>query len=208
VAFALQADGWYLRQDIIWSKPNPMPESVTDRCTKAHEYVFLLSKSPKYFFDADAIREPAVATNAHDMGGGFGRKNIPGQTPNSSSRNPRFGGNKYGDNESEKFATYSGNEYVPNGTRNKRSVWSVTTRPFAGAHFAVMPEALAEPCVLAGSGPGDTVLDPFSGAATVGVVATRNQRNYVGCELNPDYVAIAEKRLHDEGGMFVDVVVD
>ena len=208
VAFALQADGWYLRQDIIWSKPNPMPESVTDRCTKAHEYVFLLTKSSKYFFDAEAIREPAVATNVHDMGGGFGRKNIPGQNPNSSSRNPRFGGNKYGDNESDKFATYSGNEYVPNGTRNKRSVWKVGVASFKDAHFAVMPEALAEPCVLAGSAPGDTVLDPFSGAATVGVVATRNQRHYIGCELNPEYASIAEKRLVEEGGMFANVVVD
>jgi DNA modification methylase len=187
VAFALQADGWYLRQDIIWSKPNPMPESVTDRCTKAHEYVFLLSKSPKYFFDADAIREPAVSVD--DRRNGQGRQTYDGKRAENDGL------------IQQSFVTVT-------DTRNKRSVWSVTTRPFAGAHFAVMPEALAEPCVLAGSAPGDTVLDPFSGAATVGVVATRNQRNYVGCELNPDYVAIAEKRLHDEGGMFVDLVVD
>jgi DNA modification methylase len=187
VAFALQADGWYLRQDIIWAKPNPMPESVTDRCTKAHEYVFLLSKSPKYFFDADAIREPAVSVD--DRRNGQGRQTYDGKRAENDGL------------IQQSFVTVT-------DTRNKRSVWSVTTRPFAGAHFAVMPEALAEPCVLAGSAPGDTVLDPFSGAATVGVVATRNQRNYVGCELNPDYVAIAEKRLHDEGGMFVDLVVD
>ena len=187
VAFALQADGWFLRQDIIWSKPNPMPESVTDRCTKAHEYVFLLSKSPKYFFDGDAIREPAVSVD--DRRNGQGRQTYDGKRAENDGL------------IQQSFVTVT-------DTRNKRSVWSVTTRPFAGAHFAVMPEALAEPCVLAGSAPGDTVLDPFSGAATVGVVATRNQRNYVGCELNPEYVAIAEKRLHDEGGMFVDLVVD
>lgn len=187
VAFALRADGWYLRQDIIWSKPNPMPESVTDRCTKAHEYVFLLSKSPKYFFDNEAIREPAVSVD--DRRNGQGRQTYDGKRAEHDGL------------VQQSFVTVS-------DTRNKRSVWSVTTKPFAGAHFAVMPEALAEPCVLAGSAPGDTVLDPFSGAATVGVVATRNQRHYIGCELNPEYVSLAEKRLVKEGGMFANVVVD
>jgi DNA modification methylase len=159
VAFALQADGWYLRQDIIWHKPNPMPESVTDRCTKAHEYVFLLTKKPKYYFDSDVMKEPT--------------KN----------------------NDSQEF-------------RNKRSVWSVNTKPFKGAHFAVMPEALAEPCVLAGSEAGDTVLDPFSGSGTVGVVALKNNRNYVGCELNPEYAEISRKRLSDANPLFSTITVD
>ena len=144
LAFALRADGWYLRQDIIWHKPNPMPESVTDRCTKAHEYVFLLSKSARYFYDAEAAKECAVD----------------------------------GD-----------------GNRNRRSVWAITTKPFKGAHFAVMPEALVEPCILAGSKPGDTVLDPFTGSGTVAVVSLREGRNFVGCELNSDYVTIAENRI-------------
>ena len=130
LAFALRADGWYLRQDIIWHKPNPMPESVRDRCTKAHEYIFLMSKSPKYYFDSEAMKEPS--TN-------LGKTKI------------RFGGNKYGDSDDPKHATKSGNEYTDTGFRNKRSVWSVTTRPFKGAHFATFPPTLIEPCILAGS---------------------------------------------------------
>ena len=130
LAFALRADGWYLRQDIIWHKPNPMPESVRDRCTKAHEYIFLMSKSPKYYFDSEAMKEPS--TN-------LGKTKI------------RFGGNKYGDSDDPKHATKSGNEYTETGFRNKRSVWSVTTRAFKGAHFATFPPALIEPCILAGS---------------------------------------------------------
>ena len=136
VAFALQADGWYLRQDIIWAKPNPMPESVTDRCTKSHEYIFLLSKSRTYYFDNQAIKEQAVS--------------------NIGDAEIRFGGSKYGDSDNPKHATKSGNVYVPpeDGLRNKRDVWTIPTKPFKGAHFAVMPEALIEPCILAGSGGG------------------------------------------------------
>lgn len=130
VAFALQADGWYLRQDIIWHKPNPMPESVSDRCTKSHEYIFLLSKSEKYFFDNEAIKEPSSD---------LGKTKI------------RFGGNKYGDSDDPKHATKSGNEYIDNGKRNKRDVWSVPVRPFKDAHFATFPTTLIEPCVLAGT---------------------------------------------------------
>ena len=174
VAFALQADGWYLRQDIIWAKPNPMPESVKDRCTKSHEYLFLLSKSPKYYYDNEAIKEPSL---------GLGKTAI------------RFGGNKYGDSDDPKHATKSGNEYTDSGKRNKRDVWTINTKPFKGAHFATMPEALVEPCVLAGSREGDIVLDPFLGSGTVAVVAERYRRNWIGCELNPDYAAIAEVRI-------------
>jgi DNA modification methylase len=174
VAFALQTDGWYLRQDIIWHKPNPMPESVRDRCTKSHEYLFMLTKSARYYFNNEAIAEPSAQ---------LGQTNI------------RFGGSKYGDSNDPKHATKSGNTYTDKGTRNKRSVWTITTKPFREAHFAVMPEALVEPCVLATSRVDDTVLDPFSGSGTVGVVALKHGRNYIGCELNDDYVAIAQRRL-------------
>jgi len=175
VAFALQADGWYLRQDIIWAKPNPMPESVTDRCTKSHEYIFLLSKSRSYYFDNQAIKEPAVS--------------------NVGNAKIRFGGNKYGDSNDPKHATKSGNVWKPSATRNKRDVWTINTKPFKGAHFAVMPEALVEPCVLAGSREGDVVLDPFTGSGTVAVVALANGRNFIGTELNSEYAQIAVERI-------------
>ena len=175
VAFALQEAGWYLRQDIIWAKPNPLPESVTDRCTKSHEYIFMLTKQGRYYFDNEAIKEPAV-TNIGDA-------------------DIRFGGNKYGDSDDPKHATKSGNVYEPSGTRNKRDVWNVPIRPFKGAHFAVMPEAIVEPCIRAASRPGDLVLDPFTGSGTVGVVALREDRRFVGCELNPEYALIAKERI-------------
>jgi DNA modification methylase len=174
VAFALQDYGWILRQDIIWHKPNPMPESVRDRCTKSHEYLFLLSKSPNYHFDNQAIKEPSA---------NLGKTNI------------KFGGNKYGDSTDPKHATKSGNTYTDSGKRNKRDVWSIPTKPFKGAHFAVMPEALVEPCVLAGSEPNDTILDPFAGSGTVGAVALRHDRNFIGVEINKDYSKIAQKRI-------------
>jgi DNA modification methylase len=184
VAFALQADGWYLRQDIIWHKPNPLPESVTDRCTKSHEYIFLLSKSAKYYFDHLAMREPSA---------NLGKTKI------------RFGGNKYGDSDDPKHSTKSGNEYIDTGFRNKRSVWTVTTRPFKGAHFATFPTQLIEPCILAGSQQGDTILDPFFGAGTTGLVAQRHNRKWIGCELNPDYAAIAQQRLNEETNLFTNL---
>lgn len=269
LAFALRADGWYLRQDIVWHKPNPMPESVTDRCTKAHEYVFLLSKSQRYYFDADAIREPlSSATIERD------------KTPRGRSQN---GG---GSAESLAGFDYSreglGNMTSNPAGRNRRSVWSITTKPFKDAHFAVMPEALVEPCVLAGTSEkgccascgaplvrelkieapdgriaavvkggkaydsegrplmGDNlfdagvrgsfnsggatlkrttlgwkpacdceaetapcvVLDPFTGSGTVAAVALRHDRAFVGCELNPAYVDIAERRIHDSAPLF------
>lgn len=177
LAFALQADGWYLRQDIIWHKPNPMPESVSDRCTKSHEYVFLLSKSPKYYFDSLAIKEPSTKSNTSSI---------------------RFGGDKYGTNDDAIHRTKSGKDYVDSGTRNKRSVWTIATKGYRGAHFAVMPEALAEPPILASSRPGDLVLDPFMGSGTTAVMALHHGRDFVGCELNPEYVDLAQTRVRTQ----------
>lgn len=174
LAFALQADGWYLRQDIIWHKPNTMPEPVKDRCVKSHEYVFLLSKKPKYYFDYLAIKEPAVG----ERWGG----NKPINLDNSKDVDNQFSGLTR-----ERQMLYE--------TRNKRSVWSIITRPFKGAHFAVMPEELVTPCVLAGSEEGDLILDPFAGSGTVGVVALRHGRRFVGVELNPDYAELANERI-------------
>lgn len=167
LAFALRADGWYLRQDIIWHKPNPMPESVQDRCTKAHEYIFLLSKSPKYYFDNDAIKEPAIYAGDDRGARGDSRR---GTEANSMS-------GKTG-------------EY-----RNKRSVWTVSTKPYSGAHFAVFPPDLIEPCIMSGSRVGDTVLDPFMGSGTTAMVAQNLGRKYLGCELNRDYKRLQDERL-------------
>lgn len=162
-----------------------MPESVTDRCTKSHEYVFLLSKSRQYFFDHVGIKEP-VATNVGDA-------------------KIKFGGNKYGDSDDPKHATKSGNVWVPSDTRNKRDVWTIATKPYKGAHFAVMPEALVEPCILAGSAVGDTVLDPFTGSGTVGMVALRHNRNFVGTELNPEYAELAVDRIYNDAPLLNEI---
>jgi DNA modification methylase len=161
VAFALQADGWYLRQDIIWHKPNPMPESVQDRCTKAHEYIFLMSKSERYYFDSVAMREPSS------------------QPERSGKIEKSF---STGDRDAV-LRMDVGRSVMRTDHRNRRSVWTVSTQPFKGAHFATFPPKLIEPCVLAGSKPGDTVLDPFNGAGTTGLVAHRNGREHVGIEL-------------------------
>ena len=172
VAFALQEAGWYLRQDIIWAKPNPMPESVKDRCTKSHEYVFLLSKSPKYYFDNEAIKEPTVTRDNTNRDRDSSKlNNTPGRT---------------------RMAGLKTNNY---DMRNKRDVWTISSKPFRGAHFAVMPEALVEPCILAGSQGGDTILDPFTGSGTVAVVSLSNGRNFIGTELNPEYAEISVNRI-------------
>lgn len=188
VAFALQADGWILRSDIIWAKPNPMPESVTDRPTKAHEYLFLFAKQPKYYYDSTAIAEDATKGDA-------GSRLDTGKTAthqlDRAQKGPRFGGSKYGDDETAQSRTKSGNVYVSDGTRNKRTVWTVATQPFGGAHFAVYPPELIRPCILAGSRSGDTVLDPFSGSGTTGMVATQEGRRYVGIDLNRDYLDLS-----------------
>jgi DNA modification methylase len=204
VAFALRADGWYLRSEIIWAKPNPMPESVTDRPTKAHEQVFLLTKSARYFYDADAVAEelaPAsVSRLAQDVDGQTGSDRVPGKTNGPMKAvGPRFGGYKYGDDGSEQSRTKNGNVYTgESGRRNKRTVWTVATQPFKGAHFATFPPKLIEPMILAGSKPGDTVLDPFSGSGTTGVVALRHDRSYVGLELNPEYAELSRNRIRDD----------
>jgi len=172
VAFALRADGWYLRSDIIWSKPNPMPESVRDRPTKSHEYIFLLSKSQHYYYDAEAIKEVAID--------GGGRKD---NNPENRKRFP----SKLVSGVRDGTKSYS--------HRNKRSVWTVSTKPYKEAHFATYPPDLILPCILAGCPEGGTVLDPFNGSGTTGQVALQNNRNYIGIELNAEYIQLTERRL-------------
>lgn len=217
VAFALRADGWYLRQDIIWHKPNPMPESVTDRCTKSHEYIFLLSKSQRYYYDADAIKTPIKdASVALALRGvGENHKNIngaPGQTPHSMNqprRNVRdlIKGYDHRGEGDKKLTGHSGNydaegNLIGDGMANKKSVWSVTTKPFKEAHFATFPEDLIVDCIKAGCPDGGIVLDPFMGAGTTALVAGKLNRNFIGFELNPEYLKIANKRLEKTLGLF------
>ena len=178
LAFALRADGWYLRQDIIWHKPNPMPESVRDRCTKAHEYIFLLSKSERYFFDSEAMREPCSADMQRRAAAGHTR----GQGKIDASRND---------------AATVRPTAITAESRNRRSVWTVATRPYKGAHFATFPPALIEPCILAGSRQNDIVLDPFMGSGTTAQVALQHGRAYLGCELNEDYWPLQEARIRE-----------
>ncbi len=170
LAFALRADGWYLRQDIIWHKPNPMPESVKDRCTKSHEYIFLLSKSQKYYYDNEAIKEPAKDWGTRDRSKGKYHNPGTGLSPHSGL-----------EKSYEK--------------KNKRSVWSVTKKPYKGAHFATYPPELIRPCILAGSERGDIVLDPFLGSGTTAMVAKDLGRSYIGCELNEDYASLQSARI-------------
>ena len=178
LAFALRADGWYLRQDIIWHKPNPMPESVKDRCTKAHEYIFLLSKNKKYYYDNEAIKEKAKHGGEKISLGG--KSFSKGQ---AKGKNVALSGNALNDT------------YLVKPKRNKRSVWTVTTKPYKGAHFAVFPPDLIEPCIKAGSEEGDIVLDPFMGSGTTAMVAKSLSRDYIGCELHKDYEDLILKRI-------------
>ena len=191
VAFALQADGWWLRQDIIWHKPNPMPESVRDRCTKAHEYVFLLSKSERYFWDAEAMKEPAVGANLHDVTGRTKQRGLADTFKRKDSKRAQaIPGQSVGTHREDRpDSTYD--LY----TRNRRSVWTVATRPYKGAHFATFPPALIEPCILAGAPFDGLVLDPFTGSGTTAAVALQHGRRFIGCELNPDYIKLAEARI-------------
>jgi len=213
VALALQEDGWYLRQDIIWHKPNPMPESVTDRCTKAHEYLFLLTRSAQYHYDADAIAEPlasaSVARLSQDVERQQGSDRVPGKTNGKmkavakGNRKTVRGGGVYTqgrsfDNDAESCNDSVGNEPNERGLRNKRSVWTVATQPFKEAHFATFPPELIEPCIKAGCPVGGTVLDPFGGAGTTGLVADRLQRNAILIELNPEYAAMADRRIYND----------
>lgn len=240
VAFALRSAGWYLRQDIIWHKPNPMPESVTDRCTKAHEYIFLLSKSAKYYYDHVAIMKEVEPVSIARMQRGVSdnHKNIngaPGQPPHSINQ-PRqnvraswngssFDTGKTGEMKHTYGGRKSGNKERKNGSErgcpegsgsnvcasvpwegakaNKRSVWTVTTKPFSEAHFATFPEDLIVDCIKAGCPENGVVLDPFMGAGTTALVSRKLNRNYVGFELNPEYIRIAQKRLRNELGMFI-----
>lgn len=252
VAFALQDDGWYLRQDIIWSKPNPMPESVTDRCTKAHEYLFLLSKSQRYHFDAEAIAErvaeASIARLAQDVEGQVGSTRVPGKTNGAMKAVGRPQALRAAELARERgltqahidairssgiadagkaLVTTTGagrntdeikrlaaeakqalggyyREFLMSGTRNKRSVWEVATMPFKEAHFATFPPALVEPCILAGCPKNGTVLDPFGGAGTTGLVADRLQRDAILIELNPIYAGLARRRITGDAPLFAE----
>jgi DNA modification methylase len=190
VAFALQDDGWYLRQDIIWHKPNPMPESVTDRCTKAHEYVFLLSKSARYFFDAEAVKEPAINSNPRKFTDG-GKDKQRGHGRRHAGFNGRY--------------TAKVREHGAPETRNRRSVWTVATKPYSGAHFATFPPDLIEPCILAGSPRGGTVCDPFGGSGTTAGVAIKHGRHAILCELNEGYEQLIHARVRAIAGDTCDM---
>lgn len=179
LAFALRADGWHLRDDIIWHKTNAMPEAVTDRPTRAHEYIFLLTKEPRYYYDADAIAEPCGKKgNARSFRGGGA-----------------YTGHASFDNDAEHDRDTHGNTENELGTRNKRDVWSVATAQFKEAHYATFPPELIRPCILAGCPAGGMVIDPFFGSGTTGEVALQEERDFTGIELNPEYIAIAERRI-------------
>lgn len=229
VAFALRSSGWYLRQDIIWHKPNPMPESVTDRCTKSHEYIFLLSKFAKYYYDHEAIKTLVVDATIQRMAQQIekqkGSQRVPGKTNGNMKavgpgRIPRKGVDTNGGNKASSsgipamalhgngVSGHSGyfdkdGNLIGEGKANKKSVWTVTTKPFKEAHFATFPEDLIIDCIKAGCPENGIVLDPFMGAGTTALVAKKLDRNYIGFELNPDYIKIAEKRLYNEIGMFL-----
>lgn len=209
LAFALQADGWYLRQDIIWHKPNPMPESVTDRCTKSHEYIFLLSKSAKYYYDHEAIKSEISDTTIkrlmQDTRWQNGSSRVPGKTNGNMKAvgTLRKGYNHRGEGD-KKLGSHSGNydgdgNIIGGGKANKRSVWTVITKPFKEAHFATFPEDLIVDCIKAGCPEGGIVLDPFMGAGTTALVSRKLNRNYYGAELNPEYIKIYEKRMESLG---------
>jgi DNA modification methylase len=230
VALALQADGWYLRSDIIWNKPNPMPSSVRDRCTMSHEYIFMLAKSERYYYDADAIAEPLASASVErlsqaNLANQKGSDRVPGKTNGNmkavlkqdgtgNRQTTGFNGRYFGSDKP--YTGQATKDYAKSGAqdasetkrrivdrilageivkRNKRTVWTVTTKPFKGAHFATFPPDLIEPCILAGCPVGGTVLDPFGGSGTTGLVADRHGRNAILIELNPEYIEIAKKRL-------------
>lgn len=195
LAFALQEAGWWLRRDIIWSKPNPMPESVYDRPTTAHEYIFLLTKSAKYFYNHAMARE-AVTGNSHPRGTGVNPKaEDPRQVREEKATGEKFGKPK----QNASFAAACSSNLMDD--RNYRSVWTIPTQPFSGSHFATFPEALVTRCITAGTRPGDTVMDPFGGSGTTGKVAIEMGRHAILCELNPEYVKLIEQRLHTTPGL-------
>lgn len=192
VAFALQVDGWYLRSDIIWAKPNPMPESVTDRPTKSHEYIFLLTKSERYYYNVDAIKEPSIYFDDNQNGIRPVYKDARSYDGKHSDKQRGHGRRHAGFND--RWDLMSKHEQC-SAMRNKRSVWNISTYPYTGAHFATFPEEIPSICIKAGSREGDLILDPFMGSGTVAMIAKRLKRNYVGIELNPQYIAMAEKRI-------------
>lgn len=213
LALALQADGWYLRQEIIWHKPNPMPESVQDRCTKAHEQIFLLSKSKRYYWDAAVMQEPAGATNGHDATGGFIADQVPGAPPQSGTRKS---GNKARKPASERgvpvndggmaSGAVAGSVPWEGFTRNMRDVWTIATTPFKEAHFATFPREIPRRCIRASTRPGDTVLDSFCGSGTTGLVADELQRDAVLIELSGDYADMARRRITAPAPLLAEVV--
>lgn len=217
VAFALRSAGWYLRQDIIWHKPNPMPESVTDRCTKSHEYIFLLSKSAQYYYDHEAIKQVMAESSFNRLTQNIdlqkGSERVPGKTNGAMKAVGQFvGGKKHKNveyngqknNSFHKTRNDNGQEWQnSDGLANKRSVWTVTTKPYTDAHFATFPQELIVDCIKAGCPIGGIVLDPFMGAGTTAVVARKLNRNFIGFELNQDYIDIANKRLYAELGMYL-----
>jgi DNA modification methylase len=185
LAFALRADGWYLRQEIIWHKPNAMPESIRDRCTKSHETIFMFAKQPRYYYDANAIREPCSEANIADF---QRRKTFTERSKGQST---------YGEIRPDLYRRRE--EYMPKDFRkNKRDVWIVNTRSSKNTHFATYPESLITPCILAGCPPNGVVLDPFFGAGTTGIAATKNNRHYVGIDINPNYCKLAKERIKKE----------
>lgn len=199
VALALQDRGWNLRQDIIWAKPNPMPESVTDRCTKAHEYIFLISKNSKYYFDIESMQEPAVGFNDAPVAGSLGAMGGPQLRRRKGNAKTFRGGiytnNKEFANDVQMTRDSHGNSKNITGTRNKRDVWNIATTSCPEAHFATFPPALIRPCIKAGCPVGGIVLDPFFGAGTTGIVCIEENREYIGIEINPAYVEIAKRRI-------------
>ena len=187
VAFALRADGWWLRSDIIWAKPNPMPASVTDRPTNAHEHIFLLARSARYYYDADTIKEPRSAASLADH-----RRRKPSTRSNGVAPDRGHGAD----------LGLRQNGVMTSGFRNRRNVWEVNTQPFPDAHFATFPPKLVEPCILAGAPAGAPVLDPFAGSGTTGLVALRHGRGFVGIELNPTYAEMARERIRRDAPLF------
>jgi len=215
VAIALQDAGWYIRSEIIWHKPNPMPESVRDRPTSCHEKIWLITKNKKYYYDAESIKEPIQDSSAKRLL----QKNILNQKGSSRANGGmKSNGNMKAIWNRKKFEEYMGSSgssfkghsgykkadgtYMINATRNKRNVWTITTKPFKDAHFATFPKDLIEPCIKAGCPEGGVVLDPFGGSGTTGIVAALNNRNAILIELNQNYIDIANKRIDQEVGLF------
>jgi DNA modification methylase len=209
VAFGLQEDGWWLRQDIIWSKPNPMPESVTDRCTKSHEYLFLLTKSARYYFEQEALREKAAPSSlarwGQDIDGQAGSDRVPGKTNGTMKAVGGIRRHRPNGAPTQEFVPGGNTCGVPEAGRNKRSVWTIATARYFEAHFATFPPALVEPCILAGCPKDGTVLDPFGGAGTTGLVAVRLGRNAILIEINPEYAEMARRCIEADAGMFAQV---